>query len=258
MSRCIAHKPCPKCLSRDNLGVYDDGHSFCFGCGLFMPAPKTIEALKQKLEIRDQQNVGSTLAFRFVPDFEIPVPALQWLRKYGITDHEIKHYGICWNQDTQSLVFPMYGSDKQLLYYQERYFGADKKFPKYMTYGNKRQQIAYIRNRDYERCIILVEDFVSAIKVGRVCSAAPLLGSNISAEILLWLATNYKRVRVWLDFDKASHAVSEAAKCSTVVADSGTIITQLDPKEYSTNEITRLVSLSFRSWNGDSLTKTAA
>jgi len=32
-SQCIGHEPCPSCGSRDNLGRYDDGHGFCFGCG---------------------------------------------------------------------------------------------------------------------------------------------------------------------------------------------------------------------------------
>lgn len=32
-SRCVAHEPCPACGSRDNLGRYDDGHGYCFGCG---------------------------------------------------------------------------------------------------------------------------------------------------------------------------------------------------------------------------------
>ena len=32
-SACIGHEPCPACGSQDNLGRYDDGHGFCFGCG---------------------------------------------------------------------------------------------------------------------------------------------------------------------------------------------------------------------------------
>jgi twinkle protein len=32
-SNFVAHEPCPSCGSRDNLARYDDGHSWCFGCG---------------------------------------------------------------------------------------------------------------------------------------------------------------------------------------------------------------------------------
>jgi twinkle protein len=34
-STCVGHEPCPECGSRDNLGRYDDGHGFCFGCGYY-------------------------------------------------------------------------------------------------------------------------------------------------------------------------------------------------------------------------------
>src|SRR3546814_2338481 len=33
MSKCIRYDPCPECGSKDNLAVYDDGHSHCYGCG---------------------------------------------------------------------------------------------------------------------------------------------------------------------------------------------------------------------------------
>tara|TARA_Y100000590_G_scaffold470333_1_gene663822 strand:- start:592 stop:2229 length:1638 start_codon:yes stop_codon:yes gene_type:complete len=39
-SEFVAHEPCPKCGSRDNLGVYDDGHSWCFGCQTYTHPPK--------------------------------------------------------------------------------------------------------------------------------------------------------------------------------------------------------------------------
>jgi hypothetical protein len=34
-SAIIRHEPCPHCGSRDNLGRYDDGHGYCFGCGAY-------------------------------------------------------------------------------------------------------------------------------------------------------------------------------------------------------------------------------
>jgi twinkle protein len=30
-SHFIGHEPCPKCLSKDNLARYSDGHGYCFG-----------------------------------------------------------------------------------------------------------------------------------------------------------------------------------------------------------------------------------
>ena len=35
MTEFLRHEPCPKCLSRDNLARYSDGHAFCFGCSYY-------------------------------------------------------------------------------------------------------------------------------------------------------------------------------------------------------------------------------
>ena len=36
-SKFVRKEPCPSCGSRDNLGRYDDGHAWCFGCGYREP-----------------------------------------------------------------------------------------------------------------------------------------------------------------------------------------------------------------------------
>jgi len=49
-SICLYHTACPKCGSKDNRGVYSDGHSFCFGgCGYFPPDGETAEVAKKKM-----------------------------------------------------------------------------------------------------------------------------------------------------------------------------------------------------------------
>lgn len=37
-SEFLRHAPCPECGSKDNLGIYTDGHGYCFGCGYYLPA----------------------------------------------------------------------------------------------------------------------------------------------------------------------------------------------------------------------------
>lgn len=49
-SVCLYHTSCPKCGSKDNRGVYSDGHSFCFGgCGFFPADGETAEVAKKKM-----------------------------------------------------------------------------------------------------------------------------------------------------------------------------------------------------------------
>lgn len=40
-SELVGHEPCPECGSKDNLGRYDDGHGYCFGCEHYQHATDT-------------------------------------------------------------------------------------------------------------------------------------------------------------------------------------------------------------------------
>ena len=31
----VAHVPCETCGSKDNAALYDDGHTYCFGCATY-------------------------------------------------------------------------------------------------------------------------------------------------------------------------------------------------------------------------------
>jgi hypothetical protein len=166
----------------------------------------------------------------------IPKRALDWLRKYGISDGEIHHYGIAWNNNTESLVFPIL-NESRILFTQERYFGADVSHPKYMTYGKKGDHTLLISHPDYPYTIVFVEDFISAIKVGRFCTSTPLFGCTIPDKMISWAASHYTKARVWLDFDKASESVAQAARLSQWIKDSRSVITVLDPKEYTPQQL---------------------
>lgn len=237
MSTFVGHEPCPRCGSRDNLGVWDDGHKYCFGCRFFIPSPENIEQLKKKAQQLENNKNNDFMLDTSGFTYRIPSNALSWLTKYGISRQEVEHYGICWNTNTDSLVFPIYNSQKAIIYCQERYFGSDIHHAKYVTHGSKTQQLAQILNRNAPRTVVLVEDFISAIKVGRVCTSSPLLGSTIDPNAVRWVTERFNKVRVWLDLDKATQALHEASKLALAIPNTRVIITVLDPKEYSTQEI---------------------
>ena len=56
-SRCIRKEPCPKCGSRDNLGRYDDGHAYCFGCAYYEPATGAAPRSEQPKEYARVSNM---------------------------------------------------------------------------------------------------------------------------------------------------------------------------------------------------------
>lgn len=182
--------------------------------------------------------------FVFNPDdytYALPDVAKAWLAKYGVTSTEIAHFNVCWNKMTDSLCFPVIINDKVAMT-SERYFGDKDNHPKYIIKGEKNKSalfITHFRNKDM---VVFVEDYVSAIKVARHTGACPLFGSTIPRNTLKWAVERFKTMRVWLDMDKAYQSVLEASKLSQYASDTRSIVTQLDPKEYTNQELINILS----------------
>lgn len=242
----LYHAPCPKCGSKDNLGVWEDGHKWCFGCSYFVPPPDTIENLKKKIQPKmdNKYNVVDSIDTSNFTSY-VPSKAIWWLKKYGITDDEIQFYGICWNPSTDSLVFPM-KQDGVIKLTNERYFGSNIKHPKYLTYGQKTKLHTFIVSPHHNGHLVIVEDPVSYIKVGRLASSLPLLGATIPTSVHKWAVGKFKSVRVWLDIDKATRSFIEASKFSQYIPDTRSILTEYDPKEYSTEQIKFILASHFQ------------
>ena len=171
---------------------------------------------------------------------EIPDQPLNWLRKYGITDVEIRHYGIAWNPQTESLAFPVRRGG-QVVLINERYFGKDPLHSKYRLYGHKALNRTFFNNPNTPNSLVLVEDFISAVKVARFASCIPLFGSTISADAVKWAVGSFTKLRIWLDRDKASESLKEASKLSQWIPDTRTVVSELDPKEYSNTELINIL-----------------
>lgn len=103
----------------------------------------------------------------------------------------------------------------------------------------------------YPYDLVVVEDALSAIRVGKFVPAVALLGTTVRDKEHTVLSharvsegrTN-PRVAVWLDGDKAGRKGREnvARKLSLVGAEVSRINTDKDPKRYTDREIRRLLS----------------
>jgi hypothetical protein len=259
VSEFIKHEPCPNCGSRDNLGVWDDGHKYCFGCRYYVPS--SIRSQLDELERvhadsvvatgRDGSNHrnGGVSSISLPDDFSNNIPAigLQWLKKY-ITDQEIRKHGIGYShsgvflvkrniQLSPLLVLPVWGGNHELLAWQGRYMGEETVYPKYYTRHSDVHGCHVLGSSNSNPLVAVCEDIVSAIKVSRVVDAMPLLGSFLSKEKALSLAKLYNQLTIWLDYDKAKEAVKQAAAYAPFFKEVKTVIAERDPKEYSTDEI---------------------
>lgn len=224
MSNFIQHLPCPRCGSKDNLAEYDD-HFFCFGCK-YTKQKNDLQSIRKRLE-NQVINQNSDEIDIFTTN-DIPVAAMQWLFKYGITPNEIKDFGISFNQEHELLLLL-----KTPSYWQARTFGGQK--VKYLSKGKK--PLTFYGWSDK---LVCVEDILSAIKIARLTPewcATPLLGSSISKETIQELSGKFSSVVIWLDRDKAVNAVKIARNLKQRGFNASVVISPLDPKEYTKGEL---------------------
>ena len=222
MSHYLHHEPCPRCRSKDNLARYSDGHAWCFGCGYKEPPVVTIQSIRDRIY---KEEVIHDDPDSVCLDYDIPTVPRRWLLKYGITEQESTDNGIGWKKDEQLLVLIQHNG-----FYQGRNFKDTG--PKYLTRG--KPILTFYGEGDI---LVVVEDVLSAIKVARVTASMPLLGSHMPTEWATIVCKRFREGRIWLDKDKAKESLKMARMLRERGLDCSSIITDLDPKEYSTREI---------------------
>lgn len=238
MARCT-HGPCPKCGSRDNRAFYADGSEWCFGCHDYTPPlNQAVNKAKAFLDSSNKSNLLRSDNFIGLPKDAtslIPKEPLEWIKQYGITNAELDRYHFMWSESERQLIFPALDDQLQVIFYQGRYFPKQK--PKYHTVGAAEDTLVFM-GQDSGDMVILCEDVISAIKIGRYCSAQPIFGSNISLKRVRRLSSRFKHMGIWLDMDKAKESLKTALKHSVHFEHPIKVfVTERDPKELTDQEI---------------------
>ena len=98
-------------------------------------------------------------------------------------------------------------------------------------------------NLDDSGVLVVVEDLISAIKVGRLYGTLCLFGDSLPNEVIAELGNNPNiyQVIVWLDGDKYNLSKEYANAFRKLNLDSAAVFTKEDPKAYSQGEIKDLV-----------------
>lgn len=230
----VTHGPCPKCGSRDNLATYSDEHQWCFGCKYYVPPPNTL--INRAALFQKKREVSKEI-FPLPPDVvsEIPHLPLTWVKKYGIIDEEIKRNNFLWSEKRQQLIFPISGEAGEIIAYQARNFDKEQAAKrKYFSQGNLDSVLHLLPSKlSSPETVVVVEDLISAIKVGRYCTSMPLFGAYASDSRLNRLRRYYSELVVWLDYDKLVDARKTVSRASKIGFTASAIHTELDPKELS-------------------------
>lgn len=243
MATAVSHEQCPQCAkdghdnSGDNLARYPDGGSYCFRCGYFEPSTEkqSLASLSRGTNREQPQDRGTCT---IPPDSSetLPPSAIDWLKKYSLTPLDISKNTILWSEKEQRIVFP-YFIGSEFIGWQGRDLTNQKK-SKWYGRGNFRDAY-YIKGNPYSPCIVIVEDIVSAIRIGNqpnVC-AMPLFGSIISTRQLLILKDRYTCIKIWLDKDKETYSRQVSKKAREFGINCNSIVSYLDPKEYTDDNI---------------------
>ena len=254
MAKFLYNGPCPFCGSKDNRGHYDDGSEWCWGCNKYTPP-----SIASWVKAEEVEEKTFTLPDDLSTNF--PEQIIKYIQKYDIQTEEILREGYKWSEKYQSL-YALYYSDsssgRHILAANIRRmgqdvssqnygkFGKNKKNPKYVFVGRKSDVFPIFRGSSEQReasnrnkqTLVLTEDALSSLKIGRQSDAMPLFGTSLSMDKTNRIAGLYSRCVVWLDGDKFREAWEIATKLKWLGVSTKVVLTKCDPKEYTDDEIT--------------------
>jgi hypothetical protein len=246
MARFVAHEPCPACGSKDNLGRFDDGGAFCFGCHYY---ERATHAPMRHMGSNNQDTHEK---------YHHPLPedighdygqaAVEWMARFHLDVPTAIRMGIVWSPSRQQLIFQL-GDVWQARNFGEGGGNSNRPRSKNFTSGDVNECLFIYEDRRGPR-LVLVEDPVSAIRTALAVpqgASMPLLGSHLATARLNAVAGLYSgpecEVVVWLDSDKLKEARSISDRFNLIDIKSRTIWTELDPKCYSDMEIQKILDL---------------
>lgn len=169
---------------------------------------------------------------------EWSVDALGWVGGAGLTTGEISKYGIGYSPSRGRVYIPLMREGTRVGWLARK-IEADG--PKYLQW--KEGEFAFFINNGGDVCVI-VEDILSAIKIGRKYSVIALLGTSLSGYALSKIATLFSEYVVWMDNDNPEVKMKQVQVKNILedFADVRIVKTDKDPKEYSDEQIKNYLS----------------
>ena len=160
----------------------------------------------------------------------IPLQHCLWLYKAALSRDVIVDAGIGWSDSLQRIVLPIRDPSGNVLYYQCRAVHQGQ-LPKYLNPPIDKASILYHSGIGSGLTrIVVCEDILSAIRVGKHTPACSILGTKTSDEQAMYLS-NYKLVSYWLDPDKAGIRGSRSGiKKLSLTTDTEILTSNVDPK----------------------------
>jgi hypothetical protein len=253
MARRVTYEPCPKCqaigrdTSADNLVIFADGGGHCFACSYHRPPVGGGNRNINRYLEEDEVSKGLLNAPTVLPsDFtrQVPSHAWKWLLQYGLSLRYWLPY-VGWSEKDSRLVFTVGDPAEFSL---GRYIPGESgegNQRKWFAYGDCHQTAHVFGDPFSAQEVVLVEDLISAHKVGSVGCAIPLFGTKIFEAVFPVLRHLKLPVVIWLDKDQEQTLSKKAYSLASLTGLQVTYLTtEQDPKCLSTTSIQNLLTVS--------------
>ncbi len=226
------HSVCPSCGGGHKskpFCVYDNGYH-CFACNTGKYADRAF-SIRPRLvnNIPEFPEYTSNLS-------EYKLEALEWLTKYNITEYLIHKHSIHSCVDDGSLLFLNIQGDT-IRGYQRR-----DAVTRLITTQGEKIPMLFESNEDV---LVLVEDYISAIRVSKFCDTLCLWGIKIAYDELYAKFKQYDKILVWLDNDTEKPTNSGQKAAAKIIKNAKSIIRSINyRKGFTTNnkQIKNIVS----------------
>ena len=175
--------------------------------------------------------------------------ALMWLYSSDVRNQDILDYGIGYSPKLHRVIIPVYDENKELVMWQGRGL-SDEQTKYYNVRGISKKDVVFYSwvQASEHVCIpnknklIVVEDALSVIRVGKHSPTVALLGTSITISNILYLGT-YDSVGFWLDDDQGGDdGAVKAMRKLDMLTTCYRIRTDEDPKKLTNKQIEEVMN----------------
>lgn len=214
---------------------------YCFRCKTRFVERKTQLSPKELEKILERQaQFTQEVKLPIDSTNDLPLQERLWLYRAGLYHpKDWERFRIQYSPSMKRVIIPVYGDGDELRAVVARSCNREVR-PKYLTsqIGNP---IFRVGKGD---TLVVVEDLLSAIRVGKFTTSCAALGTHLTDELVL-VALQYPLILLWFDGDPAGREADKhfGNRLRSYGVRVLSIRTQKDPKEYSDEEIVAKLSI---------------
>lgn len=242
---------CPEgCGSGSKLSINHSVKTYwcnCYRCGFTEQVYKGKQTLEELRYIRELNERASTekLTLELPHDYttEIPLEGRLWLYKGGITETVWRKYRFGYSKTMRRVILPVYDSKGNLIWYQCRAL-LEGQSPKYVQPARSRDTVYFLAGAETRGVseVVIVEDILSAVRVGKFKTSCSLLGTKITTSQANFLG-KFDRVIVWLDADRAGQSgATKISRTLGLATEVKRVRSAVDPKALTDQQIQECLS----------------